>query len=570
MPRVRHVQINNFRCIHSFEWSPNPGFNVLVGPGDIGKSTVLDAIDHCLGARRSLVFTDADFHRMDETNPIRIAVTVGELPADLIDFEIFGNYLRGFDSAAGSVVDEMGAGFETVITLVLEVDESLEASWYLYSDRAASRGEQRGLNWGQRINLAPTRLGAGSGYNLGWRQGSLLSRLTTNVPGASSSLAAAARQARRSFGDDAGQQIQETLARIATAAVRLGIDIGDELKAMLDAESMSLGHGTIALHTSDGVPLQCLGAGSLRLAVAAIQQSFSNMSSIILVDEVEHGLEPHRIARLLDTFGAKHPSPSSQVFMTTHSPVAIRELSGAMLFVLRKGDDAIHRCTNVGTSDDVQGTVRTFPEALLSRVIVVCEGASEVGLLRGLDQHDDVQSRLTLSSAGIVAIDGGGDSKVVRRATAFQTLGFDTAILRDNDQIQPIAGESDYVAKGGKVFKWRNGYALEDELFRELPESAVHELVEIAVEIVGEPTVNDQIKTASSNQLTLQDCRGPISSPHREALSRAAKGRKGAWFKSVSDMEVVGREVVGPALAAAGALAQNVESLRAWARSLVS
>ncbi|MCR1572651.1 MULTISPECIES: AAA family ATPase [Stenotrophomonas] len=56
MPRIRHIAIRNFRSIHSLDWSPSAGVNCLVGPGDSGKSTILDAIDLCLGVRRSVSF----------------------------------------------------------------------------------------------------------------------------------------------------------------------------------------------------------------------------------------------------------------------------------------------------------------------------------------------------------------------------------------------------------------------------------------------------------------------------------------------------------------------------------
>ena len=61
MARIRHVHIENFRTIKNFEWFPSAGINCLVGAGDSGKSTILDAIDCFLGARKSIPFNDADF-----------------------------------------------------------------------------------------------------------------------------------------------------------------------------------------------------------------------------------------------------------------------------------------------------------------------------------------------------------------------------------------------------------------------------------------------------------------------------------------------------------------------------
>lgn len=44
-------------------------------------------------------------------------------------------------------------------------------------------------------------------------------------------------------------------------------------------------------------------------------------------------------------------------FLTTHSPVALRERSGAQLFVLRRGH-LDHEARLVGTDNDIQSTIR--------------------------------------------------------------------------------------------------------------------------------------------------------------------------------------------------------------------
>ncbi|MDQ7976109.1 ATP-binding protein [Paraburkholderia sp. SARCC-3016] len=59
MTRIRKIEILNFRGIQRMDWCPAPGINCLIGPGDSGKSTVLDAVDLCLGARRNVQFSAA-------------------------------------------------------------------------------------------------------------------------------------------------------------------------------------------------------------------------------------------------------------------------------------------------------------------------------------------------------------------------------------------------------------------------------------------------------------------------------------------------------------------------------
>jgi putative ATP-dependent endonuclease of OLD family len=61
-------------------------------------------------------------------------------------------------------------------------------------------------------------------------------------------------------------------------------------------------------------------------------------ASVALIDEIEHGLEPHRISRLLSHLKTEkdEEEAKAQVFMTTHSPVVLQELSVAELNVVRR------------------------------------------------------------------------------------------------------------------------------------------------------------------------------------------------------------------------------------------
>ncbi|MET3233307.1 UNVERIFIED_ORG: putative ATP-dependent endonuclease of OLD family [Burkholderia sp. 1263] len=69
MTKIRKIEIRNFRGIRELDWFPAPGINCLIGPGDAGKSTVLDAIDLCLGARRNIGIADSDFNKLDVERP---------------------------------------------------------------------------------------------------------------------------------------------------------------------------------------------------------------------------------------------------------------------------------------------------------------------------------------------------------------------------------------------------------------------------------------------------------------------------------------------------------------------
>lgn len=564
MARIRQIEIENFRCIRQLTWAPSAGINCLIGPGDSGKSSILDAIDFCLGARRSLAFTDADFYRLDVVKPIVITATVGELDDTLKSMESYGSYLRSFNAATGMVEDEPEAQAETVLSIRLAVGSDLDPVWTLVSDRTEAAGQSRFLTWADRAQLAPNRVGGLADHNLAWRRGSVLNRLSDERPEMGAALADAARNARAAFGDLAHAQLGDTLRIVEATAQSLGIPIGESLKAMLDTHSVSFSGGTIALHGADGVPLRALGIGSTRLLLAGLQRQAAQKATVVLIDELEHGLEPHRILRLLGSIGAKESAPPLQAFITTHSPVAIRELRGDQLFVVRKVDGR-HKAKTVGGREDIQGTIRLYPEAFLAPSIIVCEGASEVGLLRGMDLHRAGSGEQSITAAGIAWVDAKGITQVYGRAAAFQTLGYRVAVLRDDDVQPDAAEEAAFRANGGAVFRWRDGCALEDEMFRCLSGAAVGKLLERAVELLDADLVDDHIRSASNGQHTHATCVFGLSPQTRETLGKAARSKKGSWFKSVTKMEEVARDIVFPNLATADETFRNtISAIQQW------
>lgn len=548
MARIRVIDIRNFRCLKSFTWRPSNGINCLIGPGDAGKSSILDAIDLCLGARRSLSFSDADFHGLDVSAPISISVTLGELNDSLKSMEAYGNYLRSFDAATGEIDDEPESGKETVLTLNLSVKNDLEPVWTLVSERAEAQGQTRYLTWSDRNRLCPTRIGAFAENDLAWRRGSVLTKLSDEKAETSGAMAEAARLARAAFGDIAEQQLSATLGIVGTTARELGIDIGTQPKALLDAHSVSFSGGTIALHNEAGIPLRGLGTGSARLLVAGLQRKAAKEATVILIDEVEHGLEPHRLVRLLQSIGSKETPPPLQGFLTTHSPVVVRELSAQQLTVLRRGKDE-HNAMVVSTKAEIQGTVRLFPEAFLSSSVLICEGASEVGLVRGIDQFRTASGKVPMQAVGATLVDANGCDNLYRRANAFHSLGYRTNVLRDDDK-QPDSGiEGTFIKAVGTIFKWRDGRALEDELFASLPDVAITALLSHAVTLHGEELVGAHITSASSGKIALAGCRKAVTLDTRACLAKACATKSNPWFKSVTAMEHCGREIVGPALA---------------------
>jgi hypothetical protein len=525
-----------------------------------------------MGARRNLQFGDSDFYRLDVDVPLNISATLGDLDDRLKNLDSYGTYLRGFNPATGAIEDEPGDGLETVLTVRLTVQSDLEPAWSLVSDRAVEQGQSRNLAWADRVKLAPARIGVAADYQLSWGRGSVLTRISDEKLELSSALAKAGREARATFGDSAAIQLGEVLAAVAATAKELGIPVGAAVKAMLDVHAVSFSGGVISLHSEDGVPLRGLGVGSARLLVAGLQRKAAEGTSVVLLDELEYGLEPHRIIRLLGSLGAKVSEPPLQVFMTTHSPVALAELSGTQVFVTRNAG-ATHTVVEVGSSDVCQGSIRRAPGAFLAQSVVVCEGASEVGLVRGLDQHRASTGLTSISAEGVGLMDshGGNPDDAIQRAAMFREFGYRAAVVRDDDLRPDMVLEEAFKASGGLVVSWRERRCLEQELFCSLAVDAVEKLISIAVEFVGAEMVDANIKSASASAhdypgILTHCANGTLTQAHRAVLGKAAKSKENPWFKSVSKMEVVGRDIVGPALQGADpAFRKSIEALFEWA-----
>jgi putative ATP-dependent endonuclease of the OLD family len=554
MVKIRKIEIKHFRCIQSLNWFPPDGISCLIGPGDSGKSTVLDAIDLCLGARRSIPLSDADFFGLDATVPISITLTLGSLNEALMSIENYGLFLRSFNATTGSIEDEPEKDGEPVLTLNLRIESDLEPVWTLVSDRAEAKEFTKSLAWKDRVRVAPTRLGTQPGFNLSWARGSVLNRLSDEKAEVALALVQAARQARSSFGETADQQLETTLRIVTKTATELGVQVGGTARALLDAHSVSFGDGAISLHSEAGVPLRGLGTGSARLLVAGLQREAATTVSIVLVDELEYGLEPHRLTRLLGALGAKDKVPSLQVFMTTHSPVALRELSGNQLYIIRRKGER-HRVRRIGADDATQSAVRRAPGIFLASTAIVCEGASEVGLLRGLDDYRVEQGKLALNASGVAYFDAEGSNpdKCIKQASVLLGLGYRVMAFIDNDKEPTKEIVDAFVEKGGELVMWRKGFSLEDELFRSLPDNAINALIDRAKELTEEGLVAKHIETRSQGKVKLVDIEAEFlingfTQDSKVLLGQAARIPKAGWFKSISKMEGISRDIVGPHL----------------------
>ncbi len=573
--KIRYIEIKNFRGISELNWAPSDHMNCLIGAGDAGKTTIIDAIELILAPHKYQAnFDDADFFKGKHEQPIQLTITLGDLPEGFKALTKYGEYLRGWDAEKQVIIDEPdeGGGLEYALSVRLTMDQTLEPKWSFYTERfVEDTRPERGLTFEDRQMIAPTRLGVYTNRHLAWGKQSILLRLTRKDPLGGNILTQARRAARNHFTESGEELFKEVVGQIVELGSSVGVKLGEDISARLDVEGISVTSGGISLHEGD-VPLRLLGMGSARLLVAALQDRAAASAPFALIDEVEHGLEPHRISRLLRYLKSERGNVRPQLFVTTHSPVVLQELNVNDLAIVRRNMSTGKVTVTSAKTDmagvDSQAQLRTRPSAYLARSVLVCEGKTEVGVVRGLDQYWAKNKFEPLATAGVWATDGKWKDAAPTVAKYFRELQYRVALFLDNDKDpDDLAILPELEELGVKILRWEKGKATEDVLFQDVGDVAVKRLIELLqgeddlAEIPDQLNSNAEKRLVSSWDDLKTKCTDTAIRGHL-----AACAKKYNWIKTrLTLSELIGLEVLAPNInKLEGANATCINDLRGW------
>lgn len=555
--RIVYLDVENFRGIKRLTWAPSPGMNCLIGPGDSTKTTVLDAIELCLNPRSYIFADDCDFFDLDISSPVRITVTLCDLPPHFKADDRYGLHLRGWNASTKMLVDEPGPGLEDALSLRVVIDQTLEARWSIHNDRiGAVDSDPPVVRYKDAKQLATNRLGPYAERHLGWGRTSVLTRIGEIGDGFSLQLAEAARAARSAFKAGDRGVFKTAVDRAEELSKLFAVPVRGTFTAELDVQGVSITSGGISLHDGD-LPLRRLGTGSARLLVSALQHD-AGPPHVAIIDEIEHGLEPHRIARLLKYLKAPKAAAGTsqpQIFATTHSPVVIRELTASDIFSVRleAGTTAVKSVSALAKDiDTAQRHLRGNPEAFLARKILIGEGRTEQGLARGLDAWWQNSGKDSFALQATAAIDGGGKDQAPLIAEHLRDLGYDVWLLLDSDAEPNPADLKRAKDKGAIVHQWPDKSSTEERLFLDLPWTCGRAMIALAEEFTSAESVTALIDNAltaaglpTATAAGLGDDRG--TEQVRRILGKLANDKK--WFKSISRGERLAA-LIGPHLQA--------------------
>ena len=461
VPVIYRLTIERFRSIKALSWHPAKGVNVVLGGGDVGKTTILDAIALLLSPTNPATLADTDYHARDIEAGFIIEAIVS-LPAESgINQQTKASWpwdWNGIEALFPSIDGEMKG--EPVYRLRVRGTEDLELAYEVVQPD----GTADTLSTGLRRNIGLVRLSGDDRNDRELRlvQGSALDRLLSDK-------ALRSRLASELAKSDVAEQLTDS-AKAALKALDTVFktkSLPDELDlAITGGQGLSVTAliGLTAKREGVQLPLASWGSGTRRFASLAIAEQNQGEAPITLVDEVERGLEPYRQRALMKSL----QDGKSQVFVTTHSPSAISAASDATLWYL-------DHAGGIGqlASAAVARLRKTDPETFLARLAVVAEGATEFGFASFLLEKAFGSS---LHQHGVHVTDGGGHESTLGLLEALVTGGLRFGGFVDDENKHPTRWQKLAEKLDKLLFRWPSG-CIEENVIKLLPDDKLEALL---------------------------------------------------------------------------------------------
>ena len=357
---VYQLSIERFRGIRNLDWRPGAGVNVILGGGDVGKTTVLDAIGLLFSPTNTTVVLDTDYNLREDEAGFNIEAVVA-LPAgsgiNQLTKPSWPWNWNGREAVVPDHSDEGAPAGEEVYRLRVCGTSELELSYEIVQPNGKTDSFPVALR--RAIGLVRLSGDDRNDRDLRLVQGSALDRLLSDK-GLRSRMASelAKSDVRSELADGARTALTELDKAFQTRKLPDGLDI-----AITGGQGASIASlvGLTAKRETVQLPLSSWGAGTRRLSALTIAEQIQGDCPITLVDEVERGLEPYRQRNLM----ARLQTSRSQAFITTHSPAAISAASKASLWYM-------DHAGNIGklAGAKIEALRESDPETFLARLAI--------------------------------------------------------------------------------------------------------------------------------------------------------------------------------------------------------
>jgi putative ATP-dependent endonuclease of OLD family len=465
-PLIRRLTVRRFRGISEFEWLPAPGLNVILGGGDVGKTTVLEAIALLLSPSGFTALSDADFWGRKSEDGFEI-VAVMSIPDECgINQQSRPAWPWNWNGTAPTVpaIDEEGGQTAEVETPVYCLRVTANADYEVAHELVHPDGTATNLSTSVRRAIGLVRLSGDDRNDRDLRlvQGSALDRLLSD-PTLRSRLGQllGEKDVEAGLRDEAKTKLKQLDRAFQSRALPHDLGLG-----LTSAQGLSVGSliGLTADRHGVELPLASWGSGTRRLSSLEIAAAHQVGYALTVVDEVERGLEPYRLRALIKRL----QTATSQAFLTTHSGVAIGAANSAAIWYL----DAKGSIGRLPQAKISRQQLRD-PETFLARLTIVAEGETEKGFVRRLFAR---ANDLALQDRGIWVTEGGGSDNSLSLLEALGDGGMLFGAFVDNEGRDPERWARLKSRLGPFLFQWAAG-CLEENIIKHIAAERLEEFI---------------------------------------------------------------------------------------------
>jgi putative ATP-dependent endonuclease of the OLD family len=537
---ILRLRIERFRGISLLEWKPAAQLNVILGGGDAGKTTVLEAIGLLLSPTNPTTLADTDYYGRVIEAGFSIELDVSLPSVCDIDHQTKTSWPWRWDGVQAVVprVDEEVPFTIPVYRLRVRGTEDLELAYEVLQPDGTADFLSVALR--RSIGVVSLKGDDRNDRDLRLVQGSALERLLADKNLRSRMTNELSKSPVKEVLSDQGRAALTSLdSAFKTEKLPAGLDL-----ALTGSPGASIASmiGLTAAVKGVQLPLSNWGAGTRRLSALVISERNQGDAPITLVDEIERGLEPYRQRLLIERLqGAK-----AQVFITTHSPSVIAAASEAAFWYMDSAG-------NLGPLDGkkIAKHRAADPNLFLSRLAIVGEGATEVGFACALLER---ALGCSLLRHGIHVSNGGGHEATLELLEALGDAKLRFGCFADNeDGKYAERWKAVSKAQGDLVHRWPSG-CLEQNIIAAVPETRLEDLIlDPRSEKTGKRlrTLADRlniaekdfeaVRAAAGNQfkaLIIEAALGLVPAG-RDAEAKAYRSDAQDWFKT----EAGGREL---------------------------
>lgn len=448
---IRKLKIERFRGIRDLAWRPSEGLNLLLGGGDVGKTTVLEAIALLLSPTNSISVSETDFTGRDYEQGFAIEAVIADSAAAPLNqnADFPWPWMWNGEEAVPPPEDGEPASLENAVYVVrVRGTPELELIWELVQpngDKTAafSVSMRRAIGviklMSEDRNDRDLRLVYGSALDRFLDDTALRARIGQKV---------AEVDLDQILGKEGTEKLKNLDTSFSAAALPSRLALG-----LTTSQGISIG-ALIGLTAQQGpidLPLASWGAGTRRLAALEIASAHGSDASLRVIDEIERGLEPYRLRALIRSL----TEDQRQCFITSHSAVAVGAATEAQLWFLSPTGHL-----GALSKEKITRQQERDPETFLARTAVIAEGRTELGFMKSLLEEAFDTNPL---DHGVRVCYGEGNVASLQLLEALRDAGLIFAGFADNEGTHPQRWADLKEALGNRLFQWPRS-CTEDEV----------------------------------------------------------------------------------------------------------